>query len=392
MPAQTYDLRIAEVVHETHDTCSFVLEVPDDLAEQFRYQAGQFLTVHLPWKEWTIQRCYSLSSAPALDPLPRITVKRVANGRVSNWLCDHMRAGDSLRLQRPEGRFVLDPSRGDEVPLCLLGGGSGVTPIRSLLAWALAHTSRPVLLLDAHRSMADALFRADIDALAAQWPRRLTVHHHLDSNGGFLTASTLRALLAGREAGDFYVCGPAPFMELVDDVLQSIGVSTTHAHFERFVSPIDPDRRIEPAPVSVDTATPEAFELQLDGRKHTVPYTPGKTLLACALDHGVPAPHACQDGFCGSCMAHLVTGQVTMDRHEALAPGDLERGRVLLCQSRPKDAGPLAVTFDAVSFALPKPQAPTEAGEETVSRLSWRVLAVVVAIGALLVGAVRWWR
>jgi 3-ketosteroid 9alpha-monooxygenase subunit B len=125
--ASSHALRVARIVQETPDARSFVLEVPPALREGFAYRAGQFLTFQVPWGATSLGRCYSLSSAPECDAEWTVTVKRVAEGRVSNWFHDALREGDAVRVSPPAGRFVLDPSSAR--PLALFGGGSGITPL-----------------------------------------------------------------------------------------------------------------------------------------------------------------------------------------------------------------------------------------------------------------------
>jgi 3-ketosteroid 9alpha-monooxygenase subunit B len=380
MATQLHPLRVHAVVPESDDACSLLLEVPPALHPSFRYLAGQFLTVSVCVDGVTLRRCYSLSSAPELDPRPRITVKRVPGGRVSNWICDTVKAGDLLQVALPEGRFVLDPR--EQRPLVLIGGGSGLTPLLSLLKVALATTERRVCLLTAQRSPSHRLFHAEISALAAAHPHRLAVHDHLDSERGHLTRAALAPLLTPWLDGTVYLCGPTPFMELVEAALNQLGLPDAQLHIERFASPTDPERLPEtPEPIS---QMPDAFTLRLDGKQHRVPYLAGESLLSSALSHGLPAPHACQEGFCGSCMAHLTQGQVHMRTHDALSAKDVQRGRVLLCQARPIGPGELALSYDAASFAPPPAAGPQVAG------LSRSRLAAVLAVGAALVGAVRW--
>jgi len=119
-------LRIAKIVEETPDARSFVLEIPADLADKYRYRAGQFLTFRVPHPEGAFNRCYSLSSAPETDGLPKVTVKRVEGGKGSNWFHDALKEGLTLEVLPPAGRFVL--GEGD-APLLLFGGGSGITPM-----------------------------------------------------------------------------------------------------------------------------------------------------------------------------------------------------------------------------------------------------------------------
>ncbi len=352
MSQDFHELEVSEVIDETADARSLVLRVPEALRERFAYRAGQFLTFEIPWEGFTVRRCYSLASAPGIDPAHKVTVKRVADGRVSNWLNDRVKAGDVLRVSPPEGRFVLGADAGD-ADLTLYAGGSGITPMMSLLKSALASTRRNVKLVYANRDADSIIFRAEIDALASAHAGRLEVHHHLDSVSGFLDAEGVRAQLAGREAGEFYVCGPAAFMDLVEKTLESAEVPSHHVHFERFVSPLDPDRRGPESDAVPEAAeVPASFVIKLSGRKHTIPYSRGVTLLAAAKQCGVIPPSSCEDGFCGSCMAQLVLGDVRMRSHEALTEKEVAQGKVLLCQAMPMSAEPLYIDYDASSFKI----------------------------------------
>ena len=92
-------LRVGRVVRETADTSSFVLEVPEDLCRSFTYQAGQFCNLRVEIDGRSHVRCYSMSSSPALGEPLQVTVKRVPDGLVSNWLLDHVDAGDEIRRE-----------------------------------------------------------------------------------------------------------------------------------------------------------------------------------------------------------------------------------------------------------------------------------------------------
>ena len=144
-PLHSYhELRVSEVIEETPEARSFAFEIPAGLEELFRYRAGQFLTFHVPWQEMELSRCYSLCSSPEWQEAPRVTVKRIADGRISNWFNDHVKVGDALRVLPPEGRFVL---RESEQPLLFFAGGSGITPVLSLIKSALVSTRRRLKLL-----------------------------------------------------------------------------------------------------------------------------------------------------------------------------------------------------------------------------------------------------
>ncbi len=338
-----HDLRVSGIVQETADSRSFLFEVPASLRREFAYRAGQFLTFELPFDGMRIRRCYSLASAPETDAWHKVTVKRVPRGRASNWMHDRLSVGSTLAVQAPEGRFVLRD--GDDRPLTLFAGGSGITPVIALLKTALVTTGRSVRLIYANRDAASIIFRDELALLCRAFGERLSVHHHLDDARGFLTRETLRPLLAGSEESTFYTCGPTPFMDAVEATLEALHVEHERRHFERFVSPLDPDRRPEATPVLAGEA-PESFTVVLDGKTHLVPYTPGETLLAAAKRAGIEPPSSCEEGYCGCCLAKMMTGKVHMTTHEAITDDDLKKGWVLACQACAASAEPIAIDFD----------------------------------------------
>ena len=349
MPADFHTLQIAGIVQETHDTRSFVLDVPQSLREAFRYRAGQFLTFEVPWNGMQLRRCYSLSSAPATDPWLKVTVKRVDDGRVSNWFNDQLNVGDSILVQPPEGRFVLRSNEGDH-GIVLFGGGSGVTPVLSIMKSALRTTGRDVKLIYANRDARSIIFKDEIDLWLAEFPNRLEVVHHLDSEAGFLKVADIQEHIRGWEDGEFFVCGPTGYMDAVEEAFKASNIEPGQTKFERFISPVDPDRKDEEAavvPEQAEDEIPASFTMLLEGQSHEVPYEKGLTLLESAVQAGHKPPSSCEDGYCGCCMALLKSGQVNMANHDALEPSDIERGWVLACQARPASQEPIELDFDA---------------------------------------------
>ena len=136
-----HQLRVAEVVSETDDACSLVLAVPPELSGEFAYRPGQFLTVRVPHNEaGSVARCYSLSSSPHTGDRPTITVKRVADGHASNWLADNVTAGSMLDTLPPAGTFT---PRSLDTDFLMFAGGSGITPVMSIVKSALAPGAGP---------------------------------------------------------------------------------------------------------------------------------------------------------------------------------------------------------------------------------------------------------
>jgi 3-ketosteroid 9alpha-monooxygenase subunit B len=330
-----YDLRIARVIRETADAISIVLEVPPSLAHAFKYRAGQFVTLKVPYEGLELSRCYSLASSPDCDQEHKVTVKRIPQGRVSNWLNAHARAGDVLKVLPPGGLFTLKESTS---PLFFFGAGSGITPIIALIKTALATSSRVIRLVYANYDPASIIFKAELEELAAAHGDRLQLVHHLDVEVGFLDAAGVARVAGDRLASDFYVCGPAGFMDTVEKALLGAGVDPARLHFERFVSPPDPTPGEEQAVTapSPGSQVPQVISVYLDGRTREVPYEAGQTILATVQRAGLEPPFSCTEGFCGCCMAKLRSGRVRMIKNDFLSQRELDDGWVLTCQSIPE--------------------------------------------------------
>ena len=331
-----HKLRVKHVVRETHDASSFVLDVPDDLAATFEYRPGQFCTFRVPVGGAEQVRSYSMSSAPQIDGDLTVTVKRVAGGLVSNWFLDHVEVSDVLEVTKPAGVFC--PQDGADRPVLGLCGGSGVTPVMSITKDVLAHSGRSVRLLYANRDRDSVIFDAAFGALVERFPERLEVRHHLDAAGGFLTADGIKEFVgaAGGDA-DCYICGPGPFMDLVESVLVELGVPAERIFIERFlVEQQEKDAAAVAAEApGTETQLPEEVTVILGGKKTVVKYQPGDTLLETARRGGLRPPFSCEAGNCATCMAFLKEGSVRMRANNALTPEEVEEGWVLTCQSLP---------------------------------------------------------
>ncbi len=346
-PARGYHaLRVAAVIDETPDARSFVFDVSPELAPLYRYKAGQVLTFQVVLPEETILRCYSLSSAPEIDGKPKVTVKRVEGGRGSNWFNDCLAVGASIPVLPPAGLFVL---RDASSPLCFFAGGSGITPVMSLIKSGLATTRRPMLLIYANRDATSVIFRAELEELERRHPGRLRVIHHLDAEKGFLEASQARALIAGFEGADFYLCGPGPFMDLMESMLLAAGIPRERVFIERFVSlPSHQEVEAENAAAASEVAGqlhPSLVTIHLDGRSYRATYHLGDTVLETARKAGLEPPFACEDGYCGSCAAKLLRGEVKMHKNEVFSLKEVAAGNILTCHSRPCSAE-LEVSYD----------------------------------------------
>jgi 3-ketosteroid 9alpha-monooxygenase subunit B len=323
-----HTLRVAAVVRETEDTSSFVLDVPAELRSAFGYESGQFLTFRVWVDDEAHLRCYSMSSAPAVDDDLRVTVKRTPDGLVSNWMNDRLAPGDVIEVTRPAGVFRLGDATGDVVAL---SAGSGITPVLSLIKTALATTARRVHLLYANRDEDAIIFRAEIDQLGAEYPDRFVLRHHLDVDHGFIGPDAVREFVDGTEEAEFYICGPGPFMDIAERILTDTGVGLEQIHIERFT----PDAGVpEVGPNDGVTATSQVI-IELDGRTESTDYRPGTTILQTARQMGMTPPFSCEAGSCATCMARLLEGTAVMHVNDALTDDEVVGGWVLTCQAVP---------------------------------------------------------
>jgi 3-ketosteroid 9alpha-monooxygenase subunit B len=308
---------VVDVITETPDACSLVLD------ETFDYQPGQFLTVRVPHDSLgTVARCYSLSSAPQTDSRLKVTVKRVRDGYASNWICDHVRPGSTVEVLPPAGSFTASTLDRD---LLFLAGGSGITPVISIIKAALAGGSGHIALVYANRDAESVIFAGELADLARDNPDRLRIDHWLDDERGHPTAEGLSALVADHAGRETFVCGPEAFMALVEKVLAGLGTPAEQVHIERFT--VD-----DSAPGQGRSAT---AEVELDGYLHHVPWPEHKRLLDAMIDAGINAPHSCRQGNCGACMLRILDGEVSLVHNEILEEEDFAGNWTLACQAVP---------------------------------------------------------
>lgn len=345
MSGRGHDLRVIDVVAETSDAVTLALEVPSELADRFGYSCGQFLTVRVPSAETgSVARCYSLSSSPDEGSALAITVKRTAGGYASNWLCDNIVVGQNLTVLEPAGNFGPRAAGGD---LLLCAAGSGVTPILSIAKSALLSGSGTVTVFYANRDSDSVIFAAAFESLVARFPARLSVVHWLESERGLPTIDDVSDVLGEIEFDDAYLCGPGPFMAVMQSVLTARG-SSGRVHVEEYRSltdnPFEAHTPSEPPRPASSTGNP-VLEVEIDGDRHTFDWPKNKTLLDVLLDHGIDAPYVCKESACGTCVCSVRKGRTRMLLNESLIDDEINMGLTLACQTLP-ETDEVYVAFD----------------------------------------------
>ncbi|MEZ0580688.1 2Fe-2S iron-sulfur cluster-binding protein [Nocardioides sp. MH1] len=356
MDIESFLLTVVDVVDETADARSVSFEVPADAPEKFVYKPGQFLTVAVPSDQTGIAaRCYSLSSSPHDGGPLTVTVKRTAEGYASNWICENLEVGDTLRVLPPSGIFTPASLDAD---LLLFAGGSGVTPIMSITRTALEEGTGRIVLFYANRDERSVIFAEELTRLSAEHPDRLQVVHWLESVQGLPSPEQIKAFVEPYVDYDAFVCGPAPYMKMVTTVLRELEFPRQRRHQEKFVSlggnPFGDIAELELAESEIAAAesddegptadeTPEPavagpvkLEVELDGEDHTFDdWDPKVKLLDFLESKGVKAPYSCREGECSACAIRLLEGEVQMVHNDVLDSEDLADGIRLGCQSLP---------------------------------------------------------
>lgn len=332
-----YPLEVIDVIEETSEAKSFSLKAPSEYHHLFSYHSGQFLTFSLEVNGEILRRCYSLSSSPEIHEFPTITVKRVQDGRASNWINDVLGVGSILYARPPAGRFTLE-SR--DRPLVFLAAGSGITPVMSLLRTALFKFSQSITLFYANRDRQSTIFYDEINRMIGAYPDRLSVVHHNDVDQGFIKREQILALLRPEIGTQYYLCGPGPFMSLCEASLESGDSASEDIHCERFASLAADSqsetnaRRSESLGKADDNVNRDVV-VKIDGKTQTICCSGDQTLLVAAQQAGLDPPCGCEEGLCGACAATLLEGDVRMCNEEGLSSTQRNKGEILTCQSYP---------------------------------------------------------
>ena len=356
MSAGFHRLRIAELVQETVDARSIRFDLPAELAETFRFRAGQHLTLRAEIDGEDVRRNYSLCVAPSEGQL-KVTVKRIAGGRFSSWAADALNEGDTLEVMPPHGSFTHEFRPGAANHYVGFAGGSGITPVLSLLKTALIEEPQSrFTLFYGNRDSSSVIFLEELSGLKNRFMGRLQIHHFLaeemediDLFNGMLDRAKcgeiLGTLVDPAEVAAFFICGPGPMMDAAEEALCDSSVPRHKIHIERFTADRPPEAMARELAELSTKAAGTTMSVTLDGRTRRVEFTQAN-ILDSARVAGLPAPFACKAGVCATCRARVTSGKVEMAARYGLSDEELAAGYILTCQSVPLGEG-LAVDYDA---------------------------------------------
>ena len=322
-----YQVPVAEVISETDQACSVVFAVPGELAQEFAYRPGQFVTIRVPTDDGgSVARCYSVCSSPLTGEPLAIAVKRMPSGIASNWIADHVTAGTVLDVLPPAGTFV---PRSLDADFLQIAGGSGITPVMSILKSALRSGRGRIVLIYANTDERSVIFGSALRELHQAALGRLVIVHWLDAVQGPPSPAALRELCRPYASYEAFICGPDPYMAAAKQALNELSVPASRVHVERFLSLAE-----NPFEASTDVGgVASTLQVDLDDEVHKLDWPAGRRMLDVLIDAGLDAPYSCREGVCGACACRLINGDVEMAHNEVLDDVDLAEGYVLACQS-----------------------------------------------------------
>lgn len=343
------------VVHDveqlTDDSVAVTFAVPDELADEFAFAAGQALTLRRVVDGVEHRRTYSISSP--VGGRPRIGVREIPDGLFSSWLVHEVCPGDTVEVQRPSGSFRADPENPAR-HLCI-AVGSGITPMLSIASSVVTHPESTVTMLYGNRATNTVMFAEELADLKNAHHQRFDLIHVLSREprdvelfSGRLEGDRLRTILRElvplESIDHVWLCGPIDMLEETRSVLAEFGVVKDRVHYELFyVDAPPPQLRHAEAIVEGETSS---MTVVLDGRSTTTVVPKTVTVLDSAQQKRPDMPFACKGGVCGTCRAKVTQGEVEMVRNYALEDAEVEQGFVVTCQSFPI-SDDVTVDYDA---------------------------------------------
>lgn len=347
MSSEFHKLKVADIRQEIADAVSIRFEVPSELQQEFCFTPGQHLTIRSLIDGADVRRNYSICASPGEREL-RVAIKRVAGGVFSNWANEMLAVGQELDVLPPHGSFTWTFEESREALYVGFAGGSGITPVLSLMKTALEQEPRSKFVLCyGNRSSQSIMFMEEIANLKNRYLDRLIIQHFLeDESGDFpllngrLDQPKMRDLLA--TFGDVtafdaaFICGPGPMMNAVEAELLTAGMEQGRILTERFTADELSEDQMNAMRELEKQAEGRAIKVNIDGRRRTFNFSADRgSILENARAEGIRAPFACKAGVCATCRAKVISGKVEMAKNFGLTDDEVTQGFVLTCQSVP---------------------------------------------------------
>jgi len=347
MSTQFHALTVKAKEQDTTEAVILSFDVPSHLKDEFKFQQGQYLTLRTTIEGEDLRRSYSIC-AGIDDGVLRVGVRKVPGGRFSTWVNEQLKAGQQIQVMPPQGNFFVALNASDARHYLGLAGGSGITPILSIMKTVLKREPQSrFTLIYGNRKQSSTMFLEELEDLKNQFLTRVSLHHvlsdeHQDAplNQGIMNQAKITEfmgrLIDPRDIDHAFICGPYQMNDEAEAALLKAGLSKERIHIERFGTP---------TPVAGDAiksrALPgDAADAQVtivrDGVRRSIRFKKDDpSILDAAASAGLDVPFSCKSGVCSTCRAKLLEGKVRMDKNFALEPHEVEAGYILTCQSHP---------------------------------------------------------
>lgn len=343
-----YSVKIKDKIQETQEAVSLLFDIPKALEEYFQYKPGQYITLKVIVNGIEEHRAYSISSNPYANEDLRITIKKVEEGLISNYLVNQIKVGDEIEIMPPLGHFIYEPKLGNVNNYILAAAGSGITPLFSILKSILTKEPQSKIYLFYQNRFEDSIiFKNELENLQKNHSNQLKIYHFL-SRG---TNSNSLKFTAGRlnsddfvkivkqnvenyfENSEFYICGPQHFMREIETGIANLSIPKNRIHKESFT--VEKDQEENQTTDSRVELIDRKVKIRIYGEEKEIIVKADETVTTAAKNAGLQPPYSCQIGACSTCRAKVVSGKVIMDEREALTDEEIQQGYVLTCQTHP---------------------------------------------------------
>jgi len=348
--SEFHTLTLSEVIKETPNSVVLSFDVPDSLVQTYEFIAGQYLTIKHTIDGKEVRRAYSICSAPKSEKL-QVGIKKVDGGTFSVFANQQLKAGDTLDVMIPEGKFTLQPEKKAAKNYAAFVAGSGITPVISIIETVLREEpDSKFLLAYGNTTQLETMFHSRLLALSREFSTRLEIEFLYsrerteEARFGRIDRSIVNLLLKNKFEftvfDAFYLCGPEPMIDEVSSALKEQGINEKIIHFELFTT------SEEGMLVEAHDGNTE-LTVTVDDETATFTMEQGKTVLEATLANDMDAPYSCQGGICSTCIARIVEGKAEMSKNQILTDGEIADGLILTCQAHPSTSK-LVIDYDDV--------------------------------------------
>ncbi|GAB4153960.1 MAG: ferredoxin--NADP reductase [Winogradskyella sp.] len=351
--SQFHSLTIKSIDKITAHSVAISFEVPENLKTNFTFKAGQYITLKTTINGEEIRRDYSICASKNSGNLT-VAVKSVNGGTFSVYANTKLKAGDTLEVAEPNGRFVFEPNEAKTRTVAAFAAGSGITPVLSIAKTLLEEEPfSNFILVYGNKSSKDTMFFKDLLDMQAQYGNRLHVHfiysQSREDNAllGRIEKSTVNLIVKNKykevTIDAFYICGPEDMIHTVKDTLVENNIKEESIFFELFTVPDSPEKENSVEDLTGNTK----IKVLVDDETFEFEMSKEQSILEATLKQDIDAPYSCQGGICSSCIARITEGDAKMRQNNILTDNEVAEGLVLTCQAHPTSAT-IVVDYDDV--------------------------------------------